>query len=397
MRLGILAHGFIGWGGGIDFLRIVCSSLQATGRVELHLLLPTRGPRLQIKGLIRHSVRFASQPFAKNNSQASVPGRPIIEEFAHSSGLAIQVHEIDIGRRALRSAARRLELDALVPSIAPIKGATTPWVGYIPDFQHRYFPELFSVAERRQRDRRFLEIVHRARAVVVNSKAVERDIHQFLPGRRAEIFSLPFSAAPDPKWFDFEPELGRFGIRAPYFIISNQFWVHKDHLTAFRAFALVRKALPNVDLVCTGSTSDYRNTSHFDSLMSAARELGLVDNLKVLGMIAKKEQIGLMRGAVAVLQPTLFEGGPGGGSVYDAVSLGVPAIVSDIPVNRELNDPAVSMFPAGDHKRLAEAMIHCLGNPVLRNVDRDSLIARGIARRKLCGMALLDALEQCRV
>ena len=131
--------------------------------------------------------------------------------------------------------------------------------------------------------------------------------------------------------------------------------------------------------------------------MSAARELGLVDNLKVLGMIAKKEQIGLMRGAVAVLQPTLFEGGPGGGSVYDAVSLGVPAIVSDIPVNRELNEPAVSMFPAGDHKRLAEAMIHCLGNPVLRNVDRDSLIARGIARRKLCGMALLDALEQCRV
>ena len=58
--------------------------------------------------------------------------------------------------------------------------------------------------------------------------------------------------------------------------------------------------------------------------------------IRILGLIPKYDQIQIMRGAVAVIQPTLFEGGPGGGAVYDAVSIGTPVILSDIPVNREV-------------------------------------------------------------
>ena len=58
------------------------------------------------------------------------------------------------------------------------------------------------------------------------------------------------------------------------------------------------------------------------------------------------------------MQPTLFEGGPGGGSVYDAIALGVPSIVSDIPINREIVSKFtdVQFFKPKDSKSLSELM-----------------------------------------
>lgn len=60
--------------------------------------------------------------------------------------------------------------------------------------------------------------------------------------------------------------------------------------------------------------------------------LKLFDNF----YIAKLDQIALLKKSIAVIQPTLFEGGPGGGASYDAISLGKPLIVSDIKVNQEI-------------------------------------------------------------
>ena len=42
-----------------------------------------------------------------------------------------------------------------------------------------------------------------------------------------------------------------------------------------------------------------------------------------------------MKNSLAIIQPTLFEGSPGGGVLEDAISIGVPAIISDIKVNLE--------------------------------------------------------------
>ena len=83
---------------------------------------------------------------------------------------------------------------------------------------------------------------------------------------------------------------------------------------------------------------DYRFPEHINNLQREIDELGIADQVHFLGHIPKADQIAIMKGSLAVLQPTLFEGGPGGGSVYDAVSLGVPALLSDIPVNREIEN-----------------------------------------------------------
>jgi glycosyltransferase involved in cell wall biosynthesis len=151
----------------------------------------------------------------------------------------------------------------------------------------------------------------------------------------------------------------QFGLPPRYFIICNQFWIHKDHRTAFLAFARVLAAArgEGLALVCTGSLEDHRAPGHAGELRALLARLGIAEHVFLLGYIPKPEQIALMRAAIAVVQPTLFEGGPGGGSTYDAVALGVPAILSDIPVNREVEGPYVSYFTAGEPEALAARMV----------------------------------------
>jgi glycosyltransferase involved in cell wall biosynthesis len=148
--------------------------------------------------------------------------------------------------------------------------------------------------------------------------------------------------------------------------------------------------------VCTGDTSDFRDMNHFPLLTAMAGQLGIAPRLHVLGLVPKREQIALLRGARALIQPTLSEGGPGGGAAYDAVSLGVPALLSDIPVNREIHDRGVQFFRVGDAGDLASKMRDALDQPVLARPDPAALIALGRERRAACGQVLLRAIAAAR-
>jgi glycosyltransferase involved in cell wall biosynthesis len=111
----------------------------------------------------------------------------------------------------------------------------------------------------------------------------------------------------------------------------------------------------------------------------------------LLGLIPRLDQIEIMKNACAVIQPSLFEGGPGGGSVTAALALDVPSICSDIPVNRELEGERVTFFKASDASDLAEKMrAALLVKPVRRSAKE--LLALGRKRRVECGKVLWDAV-----
>ena len=390
-RIGLLAHGFASWGGGIDFLRIVASSLRhADPDVELHVLAPMRGPRVRLRDL-RDWIRTKQ---GKASMAAQLHALPDLERAF--SGTGALLHLIDLGPRALARATARLRLDALLPAIAPQASDGPPWVGYMFDFQHKHLPQFFTPEECAQRDIDFGRMLDSAAAVVVNARDVVRDIDWFYPNRRARVFAMPFSPAPGSDAFsvDVDDACRRHGVRRPYFIVCNQFWRHKDHGTAFKAFAAIAKRHAELSLVCTGATSDYRFPGHFEELMREAERDGVADRIHALGLIPKLDQLALIRGAVALTQPTLFEGGPGGGAVYDAVALGQRAIVSDIPVNTEIDAPEVTFFRTGDAESLAAAMEAAWAADAARPPAPApaELIARGIERRRACGDVLLRAV-----
>lgn len=396
MRLGILAHAFVGWGGGIDFLRLVMASLQAADpTVELHLLAPIDGPRRAAREAAMTALRALRRAAGGPAGVSYAPDRRHLDELAAAAERPVPLHVIDDGHRALLRAAREQRLDALLPALFALPEAfPVPWVGYLPDFQYRHLPTLFPWHARLRMAAQARRTLSRAKVVVVNARAVADDVARFHPDARARVVAMPFGAAPHPSWLDPRLPAARGpGPGARHLIVCNQFWQHKDHATAFEAFARLAAAHPDLDLVCTGALSDHRDPGHVDRLRARLAALGVAARVHLLGLVPKAEQVALLKGAVALVQPTLFEGGPGGGAAYDAVSLGVPAVLSDIPVNRELVDPRVRFFRAGDPADLARVLDEVLRAPTPVRPTPDALLEAGRARRRATGGALLDAVR----
>lgn len=398
MKIGILTTDFITWGGGVDFLRLVVDSLLAAPRspgAEFHLLIPDAGPRLTWRHARSRTKRaMRSLFFGKALPLQHTPSPEVIAQAFAEFHDRLSVQHIDIGRRALLRAVKRLELDVVLPAVHSLgTDFPRPWVGYAYDFQHKYLPQHFTPEDCRSRDEHFAEMLTQAKSVIVNSRAAAADIAQFVPQATARVFALPFAPAPGRDWLEDRPDvLPRYGITQPFFIISNQFWIHKDHATAFAAFRILAEHDPKIAMVCTGSTVDSRSPEYFPGLIARLKSWGLDRRVHILGLIPKRDQIELMKHACAVIQPTLFEGGPGGGAVYNAVSLDVPAIVSDIPVNREVEGTAIEFFPVGDAIALAAKMKTRLLTPHTRAPNSD-LISRGQRRRAACGDVLWDAID----
>lgn len=396
MKIGVLGHKFIEWEGGIDFLRTICESLAAADRAaELHVLVPTHGPRVAVQALELRIYRMAKRLQGQQIATQRTPDLRNLYASAPDARTTVAVHRIDLGSTAIRRAFRDLQLEILLPSFETLAfGDEIPWLGYLYDMQHKYLPHFFSPQELTQRDLAMGRMLREAKAVIVNSRSVATDVRTYFPGASAQVLALPFSAAPQPDWFQLDPQIvcAKYSVRPNYFVICNQFWKHKDHGTAFKAFASLARLYPELQLVCTGDTSDYRDPQYFPGLQQLLSELGIEDRVAILGRIPKPDQIALVRGSVALVQPTMFEGGPGGGAVYDAVALGIPCIVSDIPVNLEINESEVRYFKSRDSASLLEVMCQSYAESAASSPpDAAELVARGRRRRKECGNVLMQA------
>lgn len=406
--IGLLADQLMTWGGGRDFLSMIVDGLSNSPwhpkpRYILFANTSRNSTSLRVRaynslinsGLATLDSRFGRRSFAQVAGPFDFDQ---LDQLAVMLGRNIPIRLYQNARH-LDSLCMAMGVDCLFPisrQLAPV--LKTPFLGYIPDLQHKYLPELFSEVEIMLRDQEFAALANNTCYIVVNSKHTAASCQKFLANSKAKFISLPFAASPKPDWFEVHSSrLSKYVLPASYFLVSNQFWKHKNHQVVFRAFkeALELGWPSTVGIVCTGSTEDYRHPDYFSNLMNLLVELGLNDRVRILGHIPKRDQIEIMKNAIAVVQPTLFEGGPGGGSVYDAISLGVPAILSDIEINRELDGLGylLHFFSPMDYEQLFFIM-----NLVLQASDRScpspsELIADGICRRNELGSVLAKAID----
>jgi glycosyltransferase involved in cell wall biosynthesis/GNAT superfamily N-acetyltransferase len=398
LKVGVCADGLIGWGGGMDLLvNMVRAMNTAEPSNSIYLLVPGAAPaeprfswksfRFAIKDALKSLL---GRPRHKQNPeliQARLVSELINRLQEHVPGLTVR-HSAGL-RDGLAAAAADLKLDAVFLAMRfPKPRPTCALIGYVPDYQHKHLSHLFSKKEAAGRDKIFGQLVPASDAMVMNARAVAEDMIRFTPKATPALYALPFAPNLNPEWLQDRPELlAHYEIDGPYFIVCNQFWVHKDHSTAFRAFAEIAKRRPDVSLICTGGTTDYRDPTYFGKLEAEAARLGLGSQLRFLGHVPKRDQIELLKHAVALVQPTLFEGGPGGGSTYEAVALGQRVLLSDLPVNLEIDGGDVRFFKCGDHVALSTLMETVLGEaPALR--DHAALLARSNARLRRNGVAI---------
>ena len=398
INVGILTDQFIDWGGGIDFIRLILNGLNSineTGDVELNIYVyvPNKSElKIKLKNIIKF---FLNKFFGHKYKQQKIISKKLFLETFKSIKGNISVYYYNGTEGDLAKKVVQHNVDFVLPVANPfISNFPTAWAGYIYDFQHKYYPEFFTEENRDNRDRDFLSMLTLAKTVIVNAKSVKDDITRFVGATNAKVVSLPFCPVLNLDFFKTDINLDKYNLPENYFMISNQFWKHKDHATAFKAFRLFLDKIENEDvyLICTGQTHDGRFPDYFNSLQNLIVDLNLKDKIIILGYIPKQDQLQVLKKCIGIIQPTLFEGGPGGGAVYESVAYGIPSIVSEIPVNVELEDETVTFFKTGSPEDLCDKMLTIFYSKRV-NYSIDELILKNQKARLRMGEQILSIIQ----
>jgi glycosyltransferase involved in cell wall biosynthesis len=231
-----------------------------------------------------------------------------------------------------------------------------PLVTWIPDFQHVHLPEMFPEAELRKRDRQYLREMQAATLVYATAEAVRQDAARFAPQLAAKVRVLPLVVPVPPSVYDANPReiMARHGLPFKYIYAPNQFWKHKNHLLVLDALRILQARRIRPVVLFTGKTDDPRNPAHFAELQAKVDAWNLSHQVIIRQALPWNDVLGIMRQAVALLNPSLFEGF--GLSVAEAKTLGKRVILSDLPVHREHDTPGALYFDPRDPQALAAVL-----------------------------------------
>lgn len=377
MRIGILTENFVGLSGANDFLKHIIFSLESVAEarnLELYILLKAINYR-RYKGIRRVIKKF------QEKTQLKQP----FSEFK-------KCKKIIYTQETPEKAIQEYNLDIIFPYMRFDK-LSIPTIGYLYDCQHRHLPEFFNEEIIKARDSYFQDMINHYKKIIVNAQTVKDDLIKFFNARPEQIFVLPYTPKIDLRFYkDYSAQIKKYNLPARYFMMSNQFWIHKDHPTALRAFAEYLKTDSDMEFIFTGAMEDSRRPNYINELKQLVTDLGLENKIRFLGLIPKEEQLQIMKGAVAVIQTTLFEGGPGGGSVYDAAALGIPAIVSDIETNKGIKYERAHFFKAGDEYDLYKKMKDVVSKHYSK-IPTPELIQQSKKNMQILGNSLADLLQ----
>lgn len=257
------------------------------------------------------------------------------------------------------AAATQHDIEVLLPLLDvppwPI-GAKT--IGWIPDFQHLFFPELFNPADLARRNETVKRLADRATLIMLSSNAARDDFATVAPAAVDKVRVIPFPSLCAFETFPADPTASRrrYNLPEKFALVANQFWAHKNHAVVVAGLAYLKQRGMQVPVVMTGQPSDWRDPANknFSSLLQAIAAAGLNDQITILGQVPYGDLVNLMKTAAVILQPSRFEGWST--VVQDAKALGRPVICSDIAVHREQAPAALAFFPCDDPEVLAESL-----------------------------------------
>jgi len=165
--------------------------------------------------------------------------------------------------------------------------------------------------------------------------------------------------------------LDKYDFQEPFFLYVGRLEKKKNTHTLVEAFAIFKDAHPELDmqLVLIGNAG-----YGYDEVKYILEEYNLASSVIMPGWIPEFDMPAIFSAATAFVFPTLHEGF--GIPVIQAMACGVPTLISDIPVLREIAADAALFFDPRSRVDLAEAM-----NRVASDADlRQNLKAKGLER-----------------
>jgi glycosyltransferase involved in cell wall biosynthesis len=231
-----------------------------------------------------------------------------------------------------------------------------PAIAWIPDFQHKAMPELFSRAAVWKRELGFRAQIRGGRTIMLSSDDARHACESYFPSTVGRTKTVHFAIAPGPHipYAQARAVADSYGLPEHYIFMPNQFWRHKNHRLVLAAVSALRAQGRQVVIAASGKQSDPRDPGYFPSFAHDLAQAGVQDQLRLLGLVPYAHLSLLMRASSALLNASLFEGWST--SVEEARCMGVPMILSDLPVHREQMGDGAQYFDRHSAAALTQAL-----------------------------------------
>ncbi|WP_433813727.1 glycosyltransferase [Flavobacterium johnsoniae] len=258
---------------------------------------------------------------------------------------------------------------------------------WIPDFQERHLPHLFSIKEIESRKAIQETIVKKEYPVIFSSHNALNDFNEFYPHNknRKEVLQFVSIIEDDYLQLDINQLKEKFGIKGKYFISPNQFWQHKNQTTLLKAAKILKEENQDFLIVFTGKEYDYRNPNYSINLKQFVIDNNLQNNIRFLGFIDRNEQLQLMKNSIAVVQPSLFEGWST--VVEDVKAMNHVIVLSDLPLHREQISDNTIFFSPTDENDLAVKLNYAATNNLKNGLFDNKKMQKKMAKKII---SLLD-------
>lgn len=252
-------------------------------------------------------------------------------------------------------------VDAVYPIINTCSISTNSHrIYWIPDFQEKFLPQLFQKKTIKLRDSNVRGIIQNEGHIIFSSQDALDSFRKFYPeGKhlKTDVFhfttTIPFKVDDGRKLLE-----EKYNVSGEFFYCPNQFWIHKNHKILFEAIKILKDRGREVSVYCSGGTKDYRHPEYFDDICRIIKDYSLGNNIHILGLIDREDQLAFLQEAYAIIQPSLYEGWSS--SVEEAKSLDKLMILSDLPVLKEQvsrNGFFFSRDDASDLARVIETVV----------------------------------------
>jgi glycosyltransferase involved in cell wall biosynthesis len=217
--------------------------------------------------------------------------------------------------------------------------------------------------------------VIRSKKVIVPSEATLNDFKNAYPYVLSNKYVLAYEGV-DPDLLALtgstrpEAVLKKYRINKPYLLYAGSFYEHKNIGRLIEAYKILTEDYGfKGQLVLIG-----KNDKFSEKIFADVQELGLGDKVVMPGRqtyVSDKEVIALRAGAEAYVFPSLKEGFSL--TPMEAQVTGLPCVISDIPVHKEVYGDSVLYFDPYKPEELAEKTSELLSTPILK----DKLVQKG--------------------
>ena len=254
-----------------------------------------------------------------------------------------------------------------------------PSVAWMPDFQHRHMPQLFSRLAWLKREAGFRAQIRAGRRILLSSRDAEQDCLRLYPSAQGRTYVARFVAP-----FDAELSVDEartvaddLGLPENFVYLPNQLWRHKNHACVIRALAEVHRRGSSLVVAATGKELDPRAPTHPQQLRAMIDAEGVRQSFRILGSQPFRTVQALMLSCSALLNPSYFEGWST--TVEEAKALGIPMILSDIAVHREQAENRASFFDPQSPSALADCLMRV---QAMAPVERSAALATAALEAK---------------